>query len=132
MERGEPVADPVVEAYKRDIDRSLIRRNLARSVEERLEALMELQRFAQELRRAGRASRARWQISRRCCECWPRTAWSSSSWVAWLRDDGAPGREPDPGSPLWLTGRSSCIVGALGADLTAKSRGRSIDKTRAN
>ena len=34
-----PVADPVVEAYKRDVDRSLIRRNLARSVEERLEAL---------------------------------------------------------------------------------------------
>lgn len=50
MEGGESVDDPVVDAYKRDIDRSLIRRNLARSIEERLEALMELQRFAEELR----------------------------------------------------------------------------------
>jgi hypothetical protein len=52
-----PTVDPVVEAYKRDIDRSLIRRNLRRSVDERMEALMELQRFAEELRRAGRAAR---------------------------------------------------------------------------
>jgi hypothetical protein len=59
MDGGESVDDPVLDAYKRDIDRSLIRRNLARSIEERLEALMELQRFAEELRRAGRASRAR-------------------------------------------------------------------------
>lgn len=51
-----PSTDPVVEAYKRDVDRSLIRRNLRRSVEERIEALMELQRFAEELRRAGRAA----------------------------------------------------------------------------
>lgn len=46
--------DPVVERYKRDIDRTLIRENLTRSVEERLERLMELQRFAIELREAGR------------------------------------------------------------------------------
>lgn len=58
MTAGErPVVDPVVEAYKRDVDRSLIRRNLARSLEERLEALMQLQAFAEELKRAGRASR---------------------------------------------------------------------------
>ena len=51
----EPAApDPVVEAYKKDLDRSLIRQNLRRSVQERLEALMELQRFAEELRRSGR------------------------------------------------------------------------------
>jgi len=49
-----PSPDPVVEAYKRDVDRSLIRESLRRSVEERLEALAELQRFAEELRRAGR------------------------------------------------------------------------------
>ncbi len=49
--------DPVVEAYKRGVDRSLIRRNLTRSVEERLEALMELQRFATELREAGRRAK---------------------------------------------------------------------------
>jgi hypothetical protein len=53
---GLPV-DPVIEAYKRDVDRSLIRENLTRSVEERLENLMQLQRFAEELRRAGRAMR---------------------------------------------------------------------------
>jgi hypothetical protein len=49
--------DPVIEVYKRDIDRTLIRENLKRSIEERLEALMELQSFAEELRRAGRAAR---------------------------------------------------------------------------
>ena len=46
--------DPVVEAYKQNLDRSLIRQNLQRSIQERLEALMELQRFAEELRRSGR------------------------------------------------------------------------------
>ena len=51
-ERERPDVDPVVEAYKRDVDRTLIRRNLARSVEERLEALMQLQVFAEELKRA--------------------------------------------------------------------------------
>jgi hypothetical protein len=49
-------SDPVVEAYKRHVDRSLIRESLRRSVEERLEALMRLQEFAAELRRAGRAA----------------------------------------------------------------------------
>lgn len=48
--------DPVIEVYKRDIDRTLIRENLRRSVEERLEALMDLQSFAEEVRRAGRAA----------------------------------------------------------------------------
>lgn len=45
--------DPVIEAYKRDVDRTLIRENLRRSVQERIERLSELQRFAAELRRAG-------------------------------------------------------------------------------
>ena len=45
--------DPVIEAYKKDVDRTLIRENLRLSVEARLERLMELQRFADELRRAG-------------------------------------------------------------------------------
>jgi hypothetical protein len=49
--------DPVIEAYKRDIDRTLIRENLKRSIEERLEALIDLQRLADELRRAGQALR---------------------------------------------------------------------------
>jgi hypothetical protein len=51
--------DPVIEAYKRDVDRSLLRANLRRSVAERLANLVALQRFAEELRRAGRAARER-------------------------------------------------------------------------
>ena len=47
--------DPVVEAYKRDIDRSLLRENLKRKPEERFLQLKELARLAEELRRAGRA-----------------------------------------------------------------------------
>ena len=50
--------DPVIEAYKRDVDRTLIRENLRLSVEERFEQLMKLQEFAEELRRAGRDHRA--------------------------------------------------------------------------
>ena len=46
--------DPVIEMYKKDVDRTLIRRNLKLSHEERLQNAMELQRFAQELRKAGR------------------------------------------------------------------------------
>ena len=46
--------NPVVEAYKRDVDRSLLRENLKRSVEERVRNLMALQRLAAEARRAGR------------------------------------------------------------------------------
>jgi hypothetical protein len=47
-----PPSDPVVEAYKRDIDRTLLRENLRLSAEERILRLMELQRLADELRRA--------------------------------------------------------------------------------
>jgi len=46
--------DPVVEAYKKDIDRTLIRENLKLTVEERFRKAMALARFADELRRAGR------------------------------------------------------------------------------
>jgi hypothetical protein len=45
--------DPVIEAYKRDVDRTLLRRNLKLTVEERLLQLVKLQELAQELRRAG-------------------------------------------------------------------------------
>ena len=55
--RTRPVLDPVIEVYKKDIDRTLLRENLKLSVEERLRQLMELQRFAEELQRAGRAAR---------------------------------------------------------------------------
>ena len=49
--------DPVIEAYKKDVDRTLLLENLELSVEERFLKLMELQRFAEELRRAGREAR---------------------------------------------------------------------------
>jgi hypothetical protein len=48
--------DDVIDAYKAGLDHSLIDRSLARSVEERLEVLMQLQAFAEELRRACHAA----------------------------------------------------------------------------
>ena len=53
-----PDPDPVVEAYKKDIDRTLLRENLKLSVEERFRKAMALARFADELRRAGREARS--------------------------------------------------------------------------
>lgn len=49
--------DPVIEAFKRDIDRTLLRESLRRTSEQRLVELMRLQAFAEELQRAdgGRA-----------------------------------------------------------------------------
>ncbi len=49
--------DPVIEAYKKDVDRNLIRENLKLTVEERFLKLMELQRLAEELRKAGKNTR---------------------------------------------------------------------------
>ncbi len=46
--------DPVIEAYKKDVDRTLIRENLKLTPDERLRQLVAFQRSAQELRRAGR------------------------------------------------------------------------------
>ena len=51
--------DPVIQAFKNDVDRTLLRENLKLSVEDRLRQLMELQEFAEELRRAGRELRGR-------------------------------------------------------------------------
>lgn len=53
----ERARDPVIDAYKRDIDRTLLRENLKKTPQERLEALMALQRLADEARRAGRELR---------------------------------------------------------------------------
>jgi len=50
--------DPVVEAYKKDIDRTLLRANLKLTVQERFERAMAHARFADELRRAGRELRS--------------------------------------------------------------------------
>lgn len=47
-------SDPVLEVYKADLDRTLLRQNLRRTPEERLRNLIALQRLAEEARKAGR------------------------------------------------------------------------------
>jgi len=54
VDSGALEPDPVTEAYKRDVDRSLILENLKLTVDERFKRLMNLQRFAEELRKAGK------------------------------------------------------------------------------
>ena len=49
--------DLVIEAYKKDIDVTLIRENLRLTVDQRFQQLMKLQQFAEDLRRAGRKAR---------------------------------------------------------------------------
>lgn len=51
--------DPVIEIYKKDVDQTLLDENLKLTVEERIINLMRLQRFAEELQKAGRELRAR-------------------------------------------------------------------------
>ena len=48
------IRSSLVERYKRDVDRTLIRENLRRTPEQRLRTLQQMQRFATEVRRAGR------------------------------------------------------------------------------
>ncbi|HEU4435214.1 MAG TPA: hypothetical protein VFR51_17640 [Pyrinomonadaceae bacterium] len=50
--------DAVVEAYKKDVDVTLIRENLRLTVDQRFQQLMKLQQFAEELQRAGRKARS--------------------------------------------------------------------------
>jgi hypothetical protein len=49
--------DPVIEAYKRDVDRTLLRQNLRRTPEQRWKLLANAARLADELRRAGAIAR---------------------------------------------------------------------------
>lgn len=46
--------DPVIEAFKKDVDRTLLRENLKLTVEQRLQQLLALQAFADELHKAGK------------------------------------------------------------------------------
>lgn len=46
--------DPVIEVYKKDIDRTLLRERLKRTVEERFRDLMEMHVFFDEAQRARR------------------------------------------------------------------------------
>ncbi len=49
--------DPVIEAYKKDVDRTLLRENLKLSPEARLRKLQDFVAFTAVLRDAGRRSR---------------------------------------------------------------------------
>ena len=49
--------DPVIEAYRKGIDVTLIRENLRLTVDQRFQQLMRMQEFAEELQRAGRKAR---------------------------------------------------------------------------
>lgn len=58
-ESSELSTDPVIEWYKRGVDRSLIRENLLKTHEERLLSLQGMQAFVDEVRAAGEALRRR-------------------------------------------------------------------------
>lgn len=49
--------DPIIEVYKKDIDRTLLRENLKLTVEERLIKLMNMQIFVQEIQRAAKEAK---------------------------------------------------------------------------
>ena len=50
--------DPLIEALKRDVDMSLLQRNLKLTPQQRIDQLIEMQRFAAVLAEAGRKARA--------------------------------------------------------------------------
>ena len=51
--------DPVIEHYKKDVDRTLLRENLKLTVQERFDGLIEMQRLFEKLRAAGRKGRGK-------------------------------------------------------------------------
>ena len=58
--RAEPVSldpNPVIEAYKKDVDRTLLRENLKLTPDERLRKLQDFVEFLMTLRGAGRSAR---------------------------------------------------------------------------
>ena len=60
MSETKPIRrDPVIEAYKKDIDRTLLRENLRLSPEQRLEEFQKFQRLAGEMKAAGEELRRR-------------------------------------------------------------------------
>ena len=50
--------DPVIEAYKKDVDRTLLRENLKLTVEERIRKAISFHEAVEELREAGRRLRS--------------------------------------------------------------------------
>jgi hypothetical protein len=53
---GDDDRDPVIDAYRAGIDETLIRENLRLTHEERIRKLMDLQRLAEEVKRAREAA----------------------------------------------------------------------------
>ena len=49
--------DPVIAAYKKDVDRTLLRENLKLTVQQRVEKLQRALQLVEEARRAGREAR---------------------------------------------------------------------------
>ncbi len=49
-----PATDPVIDAYRKHVDRTLLRENLKLTPEQRILRLTAFLRFLEELRRAGR------------------------------------------------------------------------------
>ena len=50
--------DEIIDLYKKDIDRTLLREQLGKTPDERVRELVALERFAEELRRAVQRTRA--------------------------------------------------------------------------
>jgi hypothetical protein len=53
----EGYVDPLIEEYKKHVDRTLIRENLRRTVQQRIDAMIDHLHTIEELHRAGRAAR---------------------------------------------------------------------------
>jgi hypothetical protein len=55
----EPVEyrDPVIEFYKKDVDRTMLRENLKKTVQERVDAFIAFMKAREEFQRAGEAAR---------------------------------------------------------------------------
>lgn len=49
--------DPVIEAYKKDVDRTLIRENLKLTVDERVKKMIGALRLVEEIRRSRKATK---------------------------------------------------------------------------
>ena len=54
--------DEIIDLYKKDVDRTLIRENLKLTTEERLMKAQQMAQMAEELREAGREARRRRQL----------------------------------------------------------------------
>jgi len=50
-------ASPVIEAYKKDVDRTLVRENLKLTVDERVRKMISVLQFVEEVQRSRKATR---------------------------------------------------------------------------